>query len=202
MDAIETIKHKNFLIEIFPDPDISNPREDEVMGRIATVHLSRYRIADEGAPTIPDDVGSWEGAAYWLRNHVADLAVILPLFLYDHSVQSVSTESFFGRAQHAAWDSGQVGFIYATRQDIKRVTGRTKLTKATVARAERILREEVQAYDYYVRGEGYGYKVTNRYGEGVGSCWGYNTIKGAILSAKGDIEAELGYSQGYKVKEG
>ena len=44
--------------------------------------------------------------------------VILPLFLYDHSGLSMSTGSFMGRAVHAEWDSGQVGYIYANREDI------------------------------------------------------------------------------------
>lgn len=43
--------------------------------------------------------------------------LIKPLFLYDHSVQSISTGSFVGRAQHADWDSGQVGFVYMTKDE-------------------------------------------------------------------------------------
>lgn len=37
---------------------------------------------------------------------------ILPLYLYDHSGLAMSTGSFIGRALHADWDSGPVGFIY------------------------------------------------------------------------------------------
>lgn len=37
---------------------------------------------------------------------------IQPLYLYDHSGISISTGSFVGRAPHAEWDSGQVGYIY------------------------------------------------------------------------------------------
>lgn len=40
---------------------------------------------------------------------------ILPLFLYDHSGLAMSTGSFVGRAHHAEWDSGQVGYIYMTK---------------------------------------------------------------------------------------
>lgn len=41
-----------------------------------------------------------------------DKVAILPLFLYDHSGLAMSTGSFVGRAHHAEWDSGQVGYIY------------------------------------------------------------------------------------------
>lgn len=41
---------------------------------------------------------------------------VLPLYLYDHSGISMSTGSFVGRAQHAEWDSGQVGYIYMDKK--------------------------------------------------------------------------------------
>ena len=41
---------------------------------------------------------------------------ILPLFLYDHTNISISTGSFLGRAHHAEWDSGPVGFIYMGKE--------------------------------------------------------------------------------------
>ena len=42
--------------------------------------------------------------------------VILPLYLYDHSGRSMSTTPFQGRAPHADWDSGCVGFIYMDKE--------------------------------------------------------------------------------------
>ena len=44
-----------------------------------------------------------------------DVAV-LPLYLYDHSGLAMSCGSFVGRAQHAEWDSGQVGYIYMDKE--------------------------------------------------------------------------------------
>lgn len=41
---------------------------------------------------------------------------ILPLYLYDHSMLSISTGCFAGRAHHAEWDSGQVGYIYIDKE--------------------------------------------------------------------------------------
>lgn len=45
-----------------------------------------------------------------------DKIAIMPLHLYDHSGQSISTGSFVGRAQHAEWDSSQVGYIYMDKE--------------------------------------------------------------------------------------
>jgi len=47
----------------------------------------------------------------------ADKLVIKPLYLYDHSGIAMSTSSFIGRAHHAEWDSGQVGYIYMTKDE-------------------------------------------------------------------------------------
>lgn len=41
---------------------------------------------------------------------------IKTLYLYDHSGLSISTGSFVGRAQHAEWDSGPVGFVYMDKK--------------------------------------------------------------------------------------
>lgn len=46
----------------------------------------------------------------------SDKVAILPLYLYDHSGISMSTGSFIGRAPHAEWDSGCVGFIYLEKE--------------------------------------------------------------------------------------
>ncbi len=46
----------------------------------------------------------------------ADQLAILPLYLYDHSGLAMSTGSFIGRAHHAEWDSGQVGYVYMTKE--------------------------------------------------------------------------------------
>lgn len=42
--------------------------------------------------------------------------MIKPLYLYDHSGLSISIDSFMGRAHHAEWDSGQVGYIWLDKK--------------------------------------------------------------------------------------
>ena len=95
---------------------------------------------------------------------------ILPLFLYDHSVQSISTASFIGRAQHAEWDSGQVGYIYADRKAILENFG--TVNAETREKAENRLHSEVETYDQYLRGECYGFRLYED-GEEIDSCWGF-----------------------------
>jgi len=96
--------------------------------------------------------------------------VLLPLYLYDHTIQSMSTSSFLGRAQHAEWDSGQVGYIYASRDAIEKAYG--AITKESVVQAEKVLAGEVDSFDCYLRGECYGFRLFEM-GEEIDSCWGF-----------------------------
>ena len=117
-----------------------------------------------------------------LHKEADKIAVILPLYLYDHSGITMSTGPF-----SCPWDSGQVGFIYA---DILKEHDEKAWTARVREKAEKILRSEVKEYDQFIRGDVYGYIVESRvppaapeYGydddsdddsawEEVESCWG------------------------------
>ena len=100
----------------------------------------------------------------------AEKNIILPLNLYDHSMLHMSTSSFLGRAQHAEWDSGQVGWIYATPQEIEKEYG--SLTPKSYEKAKALLKSEVECYDYYLSGQIYGFRLYEN-GEETDSCWGF-----------------------------
>ncbi|WP_342758904.1 hypothetical protein [Kineothrix sedimenti] len=100
----------------------------------------------------------------------AERNIILPLNLYDHSMLSMSVSSFIGRAQHAEWDSGQVGWIYATPEDMEKEYG--SLTPESREKANALLKSEVECYDYYLSGQCYGFRLYEN-GEETDSCWGF-----------------------------
>ncbi len=111
----------------------------------------------------------------------AEKNIILPLNLYDHSMLRMSTSSFLGRAQHAEWDSGQVGWIYATPEDIEKEYG--SLTPESYEKAEALLKSEVECYDYYLSGQCYGFRLYEN-GEETDSCWG-------LLGSFSDMKQEI-----------
>ena len=98
--------------------------------------------------------------------------IVLPLYLYDHSALAMSTDSFIGRAVHAEWDSGQVGWIYVSKADIRAEYQVDRITPSVRAQAENRLKDEVRIYDAYLRGECYGYELYKN-GELTDSCWGF-----------------------------
>lgn len=77
--------------------------------------------------------------------------VMLPLYLYDHSGLSMSVGSF-----SCPWDSGQVGYIYMTRETILDNWGGKILTKAIKQKAIDSMTATVTEYDSYLTGDVYG----------------------------------------------
>lgn len=74
----------------------------------------------------------------------------LPVYMLDHSGLAFSTSPFSCR-----WDSGQIGFIYATKRDIKELS----LDENDVKAIETQLRQAIEVYDQWQRGEVWEYRV-------------------------------------------
>lgn len=106
---------------------------------------------------------------------ITDHAVILPLYLYDHSGITMKTKPF-----GCPWDSGQVGWIYVTHETVAREFS-SDHTVDDWERAEYALKQEIETYDQYITGEVYGFvlekeDVCNRCGQETSdmldSLWG------------------------------
>lgn len=182
--------YRGCTIRLVYDEDAENPRKWCNVGTMACWH-SRYTLGDimsdndqdcflsslaiKADPLIEDmsderdatdDASVIESfnkrRAEVLSNHY----IMLPLYLYDHSGITMSTEPF-----SCQWDSGQVGFIYcAMERARKEWTG----TDAEIrAKAEAYLRGEVEIYDAYLTGQVVGYIAEDPRGIEIGSCWGY-----------------------------
>jgi len=80
--------------------------------------------------------------------------VMLPLYIYDHSGITMNTSGY-----SCPWDSGQVGYIYATRETILKEFSAKKLTAKLRRQVEDILRSEVKTYAQYLEGDVYGYVI-------------------------------------------
>jgi hypothetical protein len=83
--------------------------------------------------------------------------VVLPLFLYDHSGITMRTSTF-----SCQWDSGQVGFIYISKEKAKKEYGDCDgdgWDEGKQAIAEKILKTQVEVYDQYLTGDVYGLVV-------------------------------------------
>lgn len=160
-----------FTLEILYDCDLESPRtECDNLGKMVCFH-NRHCLGDKHNIDHRDYNGWDEMEKAICRKE--DVAVILPLFLYDHSGLRISTTSFNGRAQHASWDSGKVGFIYATKDAVRDYYGIKRITEKFTEKIVSRLINEVDTYDTYLSGDIYYFSVKDEDGEIVQSCGGF-----------------------------
>ena len=207
MQAYETIEYRGFNINVYYDEDARDPRQEfDHLGKMVCFHKRYnlgdkhdYRNIDEALFYILYFLGAWTETMdmdyqdnqdfikkYWPK--FEKLAIILPLYLYDHSGITMSTRAF-----SCPWDSGQVGFIYVSRADARKEYG--LLTNKNLTRIRSCLIGEVKGYDSYLTGQVFGYNIepvdANKSIECNESCWGYygtDEIAYMTSEAKADID--------------
>lgn len=173
-DPVFEEAHHGHTIKIYHDLDPEGPRQWSNLGRLICWHR-RYRLGDSHQFDSPkaflrDLAGVSEQSDLsmdQLRERAARKAIILPVYLYDHSGLAMNTIGF-----HCPWDSGQVGYVFVTIEAVREEFGVKRVTAALREKAEDILRGEIVSYDAYLAGRVYGY-VVDRDGEEVDACWGF-----------------------------
>ena len=153
----------DFLREMYLDTVGHDEAGMKRYERMVNIVSSRFRHGPKTEERAIDEA---------MQKVISEKYLMLPLYLYDHSGLAMSTESFSGRAPHAEWDSGQVGWIYVSKEDALREFDADKMTGAIRQKADALMRSEVAAYDSYLRGECYGFELYKN-GELSDSCWGF-----------------------------
>jgi hypothetical protein len=162
---METIRKGNYELEILQDESPESPREWDNLGTMICFHR-RYNLGDKHNFSVEEAQDMTKGK---------DI-ISLPLYLYDHSGITMSTSPFSCR-----WDSGCVGFIYVTKEQVRKEYGVKRITKDIVDKVTKVLQGEVKTYDQYLTGDVYGYRISKvevcdkgcEHKEEVHSCWGY-----------------------------
>jgi hypothetical protein len=189
MDAVKKIPYRGKTIFIYPDEAPDSPRAWDNMGTMACFHR-RYGLGDKHELKAAD-FNSWSEVFDYIQK-TYDTALIISLYLYDHSGISIKVGPFSeGEAHHAAWDSGQVGFIFVSKEKVRKELGVKAITKKVMERVCKILKGEVSTYDQYLRGDVYGYVIKDEDGEDVDSCWGFFGIDFCIQEAKEIVDWQV-----------
>jgi hypothetical protein len=179
----QKIEYKGYTIKIQYDELCESPREWDNLGTMICKH--RHYDLGDSKPSKNfswDEFSSWQEAKNYLLTEM-DAAVVLPLYLYDHSGITMNTTGFSCR-----WDSGQVGFIYVTKEKIKAEYEWKRLTKKRLKQIQDILDDEVKTYNQFLTGEVYGY-VTEKDGEYIESCGSYYDQEDCLNDAKSIIDS-------------
>lgn len=159
MSIETTFDHEGYTITIEHDEHASSPREWDNLGVIVASH-PRYDLGDKY---------SSEPISEAELKRDEDARIILPLYIYDHSGITLSTTPFSCR-----WDSGQIGWIYATADQIRREFNVKYITKKIEEQVKDVLEGEVSVYSRYLEGEVYRFEITKD-GEIIDSCSDYHS---------------------------
>lgn len=174
------------VLRIYPDSDPENPRThwDGNITKMICAH-KRYTLGDEHNFD-HDNYASWEEFKLAIEEELNPL-LILPLYMYDHSGQTISLTPFGDQ-----WDSGQIGWVVITKERLKELGIKGPYT---VKKLFNIAKEEVKIYDQWMTGDVYGYKLIefetcgacNHTDEKVvDDCWGFygdNILENGILDS-------------------
>lgn len=162
---VTSYKKDGKVLEIYFDPYPQNPREWDNLGIMVCFHR-KYSLGDRHNYRA-SDYNSWEEVKEVIeKDH--DVAVILPIYMYDHSGIILSTTPF-----SCPWDSGQVGWIFATKKKVREEYGVKYITKKIKEKVREALIEEVRIYSEYVEGNVFGYILKDESGRELDSCWGF-----------------------------
>ena len=176
-----------YLIEVEQDNDPSNPREDDNLGTMVCFHKG-YNLGDKHNYKSSNYDSFDELEKDIIKNE--NVGVILPLYLYDHSGITMNTTGFSCR-----WDSGQVGFIFISKEKMLKEYGGKIVTKKLKERVEKYLVDEVKTFDDYLRGDVYGYKIFEvslcdkgcEHNDEIDSCWGFYGEDSCMEEAEGVV---------------
>jgi len=172
MHCIDSIEYKGHTINIFPDDDTPDPRKEfDNLGAMVCFHR-RYNLGDQHEFRDPDEF------AEFLKE---EKPICLPLYLFDHSGITISTESErFRVCDPQGWDWGMLGYIYATKEDVRQEYGVKRVTRKILEKVTKLLQSEVEEYDHYLTGNVYGYEITKMDEDAkpqvagvIESCWGF-----------------------------
>ena len=198
MDATYTEMIGNAKIEIFRDEDPESPRKWDNLGTIFARHR-RYVFEDSKKETEmffldAENEEEVDPRNCWGKEEVYNSCgekvnvCILPLYLLDHSGLSISCNSF-----NDSWDSGLLGFIYATEDALKDEKFVNEKGEVNWEKAKEYLKGEIETLDQYLRGDVYGFMITylnplTGDEEDGDSCWGFYGEKTCLEEAKANVK--------------
>lgn len=130
-----------------PDDMPVNPREEYTNnGKIIHWHkrwssFGEIDISKNGRFTNKKDLEDWIKKEY-------NAFVLVPIFMYDHSGVAIRTYPFT-----CPFDSGQVGYIFATKEEVKNTFKSTG--KKAQEKYIKLLVDEIETYNQYLANDVY-----------------------------------------------
>ncbi len=206
MAKVIIIGNRKLVIE--HDDSAQSPRLDDNIGTIA--YKSRdYELGEEKiddplewlANKLNKDLDELEYTKETMAILLAEFKqnnIILPVYIYEHSGITISTSPFNDR-----WDSGQLGWIYASHEKVVEEYG--DLSEESIKQATEYLKNEIEILDQYCTGSVYKFTLYNLVEcehckhvdevevDSCGGFYGYDHVESGLMDHAGfndDAERE------------
>ena len=156
--------YQNLTVKITVDDFPIHPRENsEHLGQIYALH-KRYDFSEIRLDN--SQCNSWQDECNLIHKEF-DIALILPLYLYDHGGLTISLTPFSCR-----WDSGQLGYMFVTKKRLREFFGCKRISRNYLEKARECLSLEVAEYNLYLWNEVYNVAVLDDTKQILDSCFG------------------------------
>ena len=103
-----------------------------------------------------------------LLNEFYDKYIVQSVHLYDHSGICLNTSGF-----SCPWDSGQIGYIYVSKDKVREEFGWKNITKQRIARIEGYLQNEIEILSLWAENRVYYFVATCNLCGKEDSCGGF-----------------------------
>ena len=154
---------------IMQDTDAESPREWDNLGTFIMQH-GKYEFGDRKFEVDSRYISFEENFKYHLKqvyNCTIKDVVYLPVYMYDHSGQTINTTGFSD-----PWDSCQIGYIYVLKATLRKEYNVKRISKHITRIAKEVMESEIETLDQWLRGDVYGYEI--EYDDGtINSCWDF-----------------------------
>ena len=202
MTTIETIKarlpngNKAEAALVYDlNSDTTNPREGDNLGTILIAPSKAHWVANRDVAvdiSIPFGNNPYEHWQNLCREQLnlkkSDIAVAYPITKYEHG------EIYLSLGCESGLDYAALGFVYVTKETLRKCFNVKRITKSIIARAESCLQAELDMLTAWLNGDCYGwcikeYALTDDGLEWeevdiLESCWGYFDQEQAIADMK------------------
>ena len=207
MTAIESIKARlpngnKVQAELTCDQHADNPRDLDNLGTILIAPNKAQWIAgpddivDTSIPLGKNPYEHWDNIRReQLKLKKSDIAIAYPITKYEHGFISLS----LGYTQ--GWDYTVSGFVYVTKETLRKEYGVKRITKSIITRAESCLQSELDLLTSWLNGDCYGwcikeYALTDdgldwEEVDTLDACWGYFDKEQALDDMKDMLNNQL-----------
>jgi hypothetical protein len=207
----EDTRYGRYVIRLEQDDNCDSPRTDR--DNLGTM-ICWHRRCSMGDATIGDAYGHpVKGVPFFetaqrLADYVSghsryktmdgydEVLCYLPVYLYEHSGQTVRTTPFGD-----PWDSGQVGFIFVTKAKVREEWKVKRISPKLRKLVMNNLEGEVKDYDRWLTGDIWGYKIYGPLPDGFDedkddieeyeqddACWGFYGQEYCLQEAKSAVD--------------